>query len=334
MVNKFTAKEQTHIARAVEIADVNARYDAEVKLLLSDRRLLAWIMKYTVSELMDYDIETIMGCIEGEPEVSVTSVYPGMSRVNSEKITGMSTEEKIPNEGGITYDIRFYVITPEREQVKLIVNVEAQKKFYPGYDLVTRGVFYCARMLSAQLDTEFTADNYDGIKKVYSVWLCMDVPENAEYTITEYRMEPRFLYGEYRGKARYDLLSVITVCLGKDGKETEGNKLHRLLTAILSGRLTVQEKKDILEQEYGFAMNREVDGRMTGMCNLSELIEERALERGIETGIERGIERGRAEEIVESSMEFGLSESEILERLQSKLNIPLNAAREYFEMYG
>lgn len=251
MVNEFTAKEQTHIARAVEIADVNARYDAEVKLLLSDRRLLAWIMKYTVSELMDYDIETIMGCIEGEPEVSVTSVYPGMSRVNSEKITGMSTEEKIPNEGGITYDIRFYVITPEREQVKLIVNVEAQKKFYPGYDLVTRGVFYCARMLSAQLDTEFTADNYDGIKKV-----------------------------------------------------------------------------------YGFAMNREVDGRMTGMCNLSELIEERALERGIETGIERGIERGRAEEIVESSMEFGLSESEILERLQSKLNIPLNAAREYFEMYG
>ena len=66
----------------------------------------------------------------------------------------------------------------------------------------------------------------------------------------------------------------------------------------------------------------EVDGRMTGMCNLSKLIEERALERG------------RAEGIVESSIEFGLPKNEILERLQSKLNIPLNTAQEYFELYG
>ena len=276
MVNEFTAKEQTHISRAVEIADVNARYDAEVKLLLSDRRLLAWIMKYTVSELMPYDIETVMDCIEGEPEVSTVPVYPGMSRMRGEK--------------------------------------------------VTRGVFYCARMLSAQLDTEFTTDNYDEIKKVYSIWLCMDVPKDAEYTVTEYRMEPRMLYGKYREKARYDLLSVITVCLGKDEDVEKGNRLHRLLTTLMSDKLTVQQKKDILEQEYGFAMDRESDRRMTGMCNWSAYIEER--------GIEKGIERGRAEEIVESSLEFGLPENKILERLQNKLNIPLNTAQEYFELYG
>lgn len=62
------------------------------------------------------------------------------------------------------------------------------------------------------------------------------------------------------------------------------------------------------------------------MCNWSAYIEER--------GIEKGIERGRAEEIVESSLEFGLPENKILERLQNKLNIPLNAAQEYFELYG
>lgn len=158
----------------------------------------------------------------------------------------------------------------------------------------------------------------------------MDVPKDAEYSITEYRMEPKLIYGQYRGKARYDLLSVIMVCIGKDEKASGGNKLHRLLTTVLSEKLPVQEKKDILKQEYGFEMDREVDGRMTGMCNLSELIEERALERGRA----EGMERGRAEGIVESSLEFGLPENKILERLQSKLNIPLDKAQEYFELYG
>ncbi|MBD5555052.1 MAG: hypothetical protein HDQ95_06855 [Roseburia sp.] len=58
------------------------------------------------------------------------------------------------------------------------------------------------------------------------------------------------------------------------------------------------------------------------MCNWSAYIEE------------RGIEKGRAEEIVESSFEFGLPENKILERLQNKLNIPLNTVQEYFELYG
>lgn len=270
-----------------------------------------------------------MDCIEGEPEVSAVPVYPEMSRMRGEKVTGMPTEEKIPNEGGNTYDIRFYIMTPTSERAKLIINIEAQQKFYPGYDLVTRGVFYCARMLSAQLDTEFTTDNYDEIKKVYSIWLCLDTPQNAEYTITEYRMEPKSIYGQYWGKARYDLMSVIMVCLGKDGDVERGNRLHRLLTTLMSDKLTVQQKKDILEQEYGFAMDRESDRRMTGMCNWSEFIEERALNKGRAEGIQKG-----AEGIIELGIEFGLSQDNILERLQNKLNIPLNTAQEYFELYG
>jgi len=68
----------------------------------------------------------------------------------------MSNEDKVPGEGEITYDIRFYAITKDDKHIKIIINVEAQKNYYPGYDLVTRAMFYCARMLSAQLDTEFT----------------------------------------------------------------------------------------------------------------------------------------------------------------------------------
>ena len=66
----------------------------------------------------------------------------------------------------ITYDIRFAAETPDESRIKLMMNVEAQRNYYPGYDLVARAIFYCARLLSAQLDTEFAADNYDGMKKL------------------------------------------------------------------------------------------------------------------------------------------------------------------------
>ena len=181
-----------------------------------------------------------------------------------------------------------------------MINIEAQKKFYTGYDLVSRGVFYCARMLSAQLDTEFTTNNYDEMKKVYSIWLCMDTPKNVEYTITEYHMEPNLLYGNCAREARYDLLSVIMICLGKEEDTSKGNKLHQLLTTILSGKLSIQQKKEMLERKYGFAMTRELDERMAGMCNLSELIEERGIEKGIEKGMEKGMEKGIRKGISES----------------------------------
>lgn len=43
---------------------------------------------------------------------------------------------------------------------------------------------------------------------------------------------------------------------------------------------------------------------------------------------------GKAEEIVELGYEFGLSENDILERLQTKLNISLQKAQEYLAMFG
>lgn len=61
----------------------------------------------------------------------------------------MSTEDKSPNEGTVTYDIRFYAAAPGSQgRIGLILNVEAQSDFYPGYPLVKRGIYYCCRMVS------------------------------------------------------------------------------------------------------------------------------------------------------------------------------------------
>ena len=51
-------------------------------------------------------------------------------------------------------------------------------------------------------------------------------------------------------------------------------------------------------------------------------------------GEAHGLAEGKAETIVEMGYEFGLSEEDILTRLQNKLNIPLQKAEEYLKMFG
>ena len=62
--------------------------------------------------------------------------------------------------------------------------------------------------------------------------------------------------------------------------------------------MEVEEKKQILEEEYGIAMTREIESEVLGMCNLSKGI----LERGLEQGLERG-KRERAVEDIQNLME-------------------------------
>ena len=44
--------------------------------------------------------------------------------------------------------------------------------------------------------------------------------------------------------------------------------------------------------------------------------------------------KGEAKGIVETGLDFGLSESDILERLQKKMNLSLQMAQEYVKMFG
>ncbi len=44
--------------------------------------------------------------------------------------------------------------------------------------------------------------------------------------------------------------------------------------------------------------------------------------------------RGEAKGIVETGIEFGASEHDIIKRLQNKLNLSLQTAQEYFQMFG
>ena len=162
----------TEIKHLISATDKVQEYDENVKSILAHKIVLAHILAGAVKEFFQMKPEEIIPYIEGEPEIGKISLEPGLTNISS-KIHGNNTVDIIPNEGYIYYDIKFYVRYPVkmegrvREQIKLLLDIEAQKDMYPGYDIVTRGIYYNARQISAQKGTEFEHSDYDSIKKVY-----------------------------------------------------------------------------------------------------------------------------------------------------------------------
>ena len=298
------------------------RYDNHVKIFLSQKIILAHILVNAVEEFAGQNPEDVVCLIDGEPEVSSRRVHPKGTEMEDfladpmPRIQGMGTEDTSEDEGTVYYDIRFCVYTPSRrERLKLILDVEAQNDFYPGYDLVTRSIYYCARMLSSQKNSEFLNSDYDGIKKVYSIWICVHVPKYAENTITEYRIRQENIVGQFPDNRRYDLLSSIFICLSDDiVEESNTYRLHRLLETFFSTDLEKEQKKAILENEYAITLNCEMDRSVSEMCNVSEGILQRGIERGIEQKLVslicRKLRKGKDAETIANELEENLEHVE------------------------
>ncbi|MCI8748781.1 MAG: hypothetical protein HFH67_13100 [Lachnospiraceae bacterium] len=284
---------ETSISHKINITAQKAAYDTYVKKLLSEKIILAHILASVVTEFNGMTPEEIIPLIEGQPDIENVSIIPGETSMPS--IIGDNTEDIVPNEGKVTFDIRFSVRIPGQNGiVKIIIDIEAQKRFYPGYDLVTRGIFYAARLLSSQLGTEFTLSAYNNIKKVYSIWICIDCPKYAVNTVTRYHITQENLVGCFpKDKARYDLLETIMICLSNDiAPKTESLHIHRLLGILLSPELKVNDKKTALSEEFNIPMTIEMERMVADMCNLSDLIVEKSWQKGIEQGIEQGHGQG------------------------------------------
>ncbi len=313
-------------AQGLHITQLSARYDAACKRVLSEKSILAWIMKSCLEEYQDCDIRDIAEkYIEGQPQISSIPVLPDEGGT---VIQGMDTADKSLREGTVTYDIRFRAIVPGTgERISLIINVEAQNDYYPGYPLITRGVYYCCRMISSQYGREFTGPDYGKLKKVYSIWICMNPPKNKENTITRYRLVEEHLVGEaVEPVGNYDLLSIVMLCLGNPEAEGKESAL-RMLDVLFSDETSVAEKKKILAEEYDIPMTQKLDQEVSSMCNLSEGVLRKGLTRGMAQGRAEGLAQGMAKGRVEGRAE-GLAEG-ILSSIQSlmkNLNVSVERA--------
>ena len=74
MLEELSAFGPTGLLRDIDTADDQAKYDMHVKRILGDKNILSFILKHTVTELENFDLDTIKQCIEGERSRSPRSL--------------------------------------------------------------------------------------------------------------------------------------------------------------------------------------------------------------------------------------------------------------------
>ena len=282
----------TELKNAVLATDRDAQYDNSAKRLIAHKIILARILIKTVEKFKGMDPLEVAALIEGIPYISTVPVEPGLTNAvhfqNGKRIVGFNTENQELNEGLVRFDIVFYVRMKDGLS-QIIINVEAQKDEPSDYKILNRAVFYVSRLISSQKEKDFENSSYDDIKCVYSIWICMNMEEN---TMSHIHLTKEDMIGSYEWKGNLDLLNIIMIGLAKELPEhDETYELHRLLGALLSRELTVDEKLDIIGNEYDIPLEENFRKDMSTMCNLSQGVKE----EGIAIGRREGLEEGRRE---------------------------------------
>ena len=275
----------TEIANAVNAAGDKAQYDTRVKRLLAQKSILAHILVKTVVEFQGMKPEDVVTYIEGEPSISVVPVEPGLANMEKtdaagQRIVGLNTENAEINEGLVRFDIIFYVRMPSVDDTKnglsqIIVNIEAQKDEPTEYKILNRAIFYVSRLISSQKKRDFVNTNYDDIKQVFSIWICMNMDDNS---LSHIHLTKDEMLKPCNWKGNLELLNIVLIGITNEIPEhDEKYEMHRLIGALLSSELKEQEKLDIIEHEYNIPISQEFREDVSIMCNLSQGIEDKAI---------------------------------------------------------
>ena len=245
----------------------NAAYDTLAKRFLARKSILAHILKHTVSEFADCSLLDIeRKYIEGEPTTTINTVPLD----DTLDIKGKHTESNSPLEGLVTFDIIFDAIAPSSgEPIKLIINIEPQKTTTSiDYKLMKRAIYYVARLISSQKEKEFHGDDYNSLKKVYSIWICMDVQNYRANSIQEYSLTEKIIHGEFHDELKnYDLIKIIILNLGM---KPTSHKLLDLLHLLFMDLKSSDEKEKILHDEYSITLTGDMRKELTDMGGLME----------------------------------------------------------------
>ena len=262
------------LSHALFLTEGRALYDEAAKRLLSQKIVLAYILRECLPEYQDYTPKEIVEqFIEGDPQVGETAVHADEEISECEKperILGLNTEDTTMTEGMVRYDIRFKALLPKNpERLYLILNIEAQNEQQMWYPLLKRAVYYGSRLISSQYGTVFSGMDYGAVKKVYSIWICTKSAKKYRNSMNRYEMVEECLVGENRSDPEnYRLMNLILLHVGEYDEGTHEGILG-FLEVLLSGKLQAEEKRQILQERYHIAMTKKMSEEVTQMCNLS-----------------------------------------------------------------
>ena len=170
---------------------------------------------------------------------------------------------------------------------------------------------------------------WDGALSLHEM---LNIPKEVEPFVNDYKMhliEARKNNLKLHNINNIDLFNLLEILLNKD------EKLKETKEKAIQYASEHDVDKSVIMTVAG-AANCKMDYDMIagkGSVDMCTVFEETRFEGRLEGRLEGKLE-GRAEEIIETGHECGLSEEEILIRLQKKLDVSLQKAQEYFKMFS
>ena len=258
-----------------ELTKKKALKDQLCKRLLSLVDVVSKIMESCVLEYKGLSKKEIVDCLD-------------IDSTNKRFIKTLPTDDISVFDNIIKYDVLFEARLPNsNKHIPMLINLEAQNSSDLPYELIRRSIYYASRLLSRQ------KPDYENLKKVYSIWICVAPKKEKRNTINRYVVKELNEVGNYlEDKENYDLIEVIMLNLGTDYDYTKDDlNILELLKLMLTktdlnafGITKTLNKFDII-------LNKE---EAIEMCTVSEGIYQEGIAEGKIQGLAIGEQRGLA----------------------------------------
>ena len=256
--------------------------DQNCKLMISHEEMLSRIIKEFVEEAKHLSIEEIIKIVQDE-----------------HRFQRLNNENSIPGYGTVRFDFFGCIDLPQLDHTikRIYLNVEIQNDAYPKYSLITRGDAYLSRIQTTQWGKEYNDQNYDGMKKVYLIWILPQAAKKRDGQVSICKTDEE---KQLEKVETYDKREQIVIYLDKEHdtnkKYQEYDEVLTPLVVLLNNILDYQGKIRIMK-EYGF---KEIEKEVREVCDYANILEKEYLNKGIGIGVEKGIEQGTQNERIKN----------------------------------
>lgn len=291
--------------------------DQNCKLMISHEEMLSRIIKEFVEEAKHLSIEEIIKIVQDE-----------------HRFQRLNNENTIPGYGTVRFDFFGCIDLPQLDHTikRIYLNVEIQNDAYPKYSLITRGDAYLSRIQTTQWGKEYNDQNYDGMKKVYLIWILPQAAKKRDGQVSICKTDEE---KQLEKVETYDKREQIVIYLDKEHdtskKYQEYDEILTPLVVFLNNILDYQGKIRIMK-EYGF---KEIEREVREVCDYANMLEKEYLNKGIGIGVEKGIEQGTQNERIKNIRKLMIKLKMSFKEAIQFLDIPEDEVKEiekYFKL--
>ena len=291
--------------------------DQNCKLMISHEEMLSRIIKEFVEEAKHLSIEEIIKIVQDE-----------------HRFQRLNNENSIPGYGTVRFDFFGCIDLPQLDHTinRIYLNVEIQNDAYPKYSLITRGDAYLSRIQTTQWGKEYNDQNYDGMKKVYLIWILPQAAKKRDGQVSICKTDEE---KQLEKVETYDKREQIVIYLDKEHdtskKYQEYDEILTPLVVLLNNILDYQGKIRIMK-EYGF---KEIEKEVREVCDYANILEKEYLNKGIGIGVEKGIEQGTQNERIKNIRKLMIKLKMSFKEAIQFLDIPEDEVKEiekYFKL--